>query len=130
MNTLSECILVIGFDADFCYLMQRYVRMSKHRPIPAHQDQDAVREARRAKPVAIIIEIGVPATPGWKALDALKADRDTRRIPIIACSWQQDEEPAYTAEGISVCLRMPILYEQFRDALVIAGTAGTAQRRV
>ncbi len=130
MNTSGECILVIGFDADFCYLMQRYVRISKHRLVTVHQDEDAVREARRAEPAAIIVEIGLPGRLGLQALHALQAERDTRRIPIIACSWQQDEEPPSPAEGISVCLRMPILYEQFKDALAAVGIAGTARRDV
>lgn len=120
MNTSDESIMVIGFDIDFCYLMQRYVRMSHYQLVTAHQD-DSVQEAHHAKPAAIIIEIGSLNTLGRKALHALKTDRDTCKIPIVGCCWQHDEAPFCIEEGASVCLTMPILYEHLRDALLSVG---------
>jgi CheY-like chemotaxis protein len=46
----------------------------------------------------------------------LKADPEVGKIPVIVCSWL-DEEARGLTEGADIYLRMPILYADFEAAL-------------
>jgi CheY-like chemotaxis protein len=116
MEPLLESILVVGMDANFCYLMQRYIRMSNRNSQIAYRYEDALAHAYQSKPVVIIVEIGLPDTLGWNILRVIKQDQTTSGIPIVACSWQ-DEELLCKKDGADVYLHMPILYEHFQNAL-------------
>lgn len=120
MEPWHECILIVGMDANFCYLMQRYVRMSNRLFQVAYQFEEALAHTQQYKPVVILVEIGLPDTLGWNTLRALKKDSDTSGIPVVACSWQ-DEEQLCIRDGADVYLHMPILYEHFLNALTLVG---------
>jgi CheY-like chemotaxis protein len=115
-KTSSNQIMVVGRDAHFMYLMQRYVRRSAHKIISANQGEDVLGLARCKKPVAIVLEVDLPETIGWHTLRALKSDPEAGGIPVIVCSWL-DEEARGLAEGADIYLRLPILYEDFGAAL-------------
>lgn len=109
-------IMIVGRDSHFLYLIQRFVRTSEHQIVMANLGEDVLALARCEKPVAIVLEVDQPETAGWLTLRTLKADPDTRKIPVIACSWL-DEEACGLAEGVDFYLRMPILYADFVVAL-------------
>jgi hypothetical protein len=44
----------------------------------------------------------------------------TSKIPVVICSWLIEEKSGIE-EGADVYLRMPILYENFQEALAKAG---------
>ena len=113
--TNNRVMIVVG-NAHFSYLMQRYVRTSEHQVISANLGEDVLALARSEKPAAIVLEVDRPETIGWHTLRALKADPEIGRIPVILCSWL-DEEARGRAEGAELFLRMPILYADFGAAL-------------
>jgi len=115
-TTSQSRIMIVGGDAHFSYLMQRFVRTSAHQVLLANPDDDVLALAKCEKPVAIILEIEQPESAGWRALRALKADPEIGKIPVIACSWL-NEEARGLAEGASIYLRMPILHTDFGAAL-------------
>ena len=109
-------IMIVGKDAHFSYLLQRFVRTSTYRTIPVNLGDDVLSFARDEKPVAIVLEVDTPQIVGWDALRALKSDPDVASIPVIVCSWL-DESARGLAEGADMYLRMPILFEEFGAAL-------------
>jgi CheY-like chemotaxis protein len=113
-------IMVIGFDANFCYLMQRYGRISAHKLVFANHSEDILAQARKNKPGVIFLEVAHPATFAWNLLKDLKTDQDTCHIPIVICSWQGDEFSS-KQESADFHLRLPILYENFKVALEHVG---------
>jgi len=115
-QTTNNRIMIVGGDSHFLYLMQGFVRTSAHQIILANLGDDVLDLARCDKPVAIVLEVDLPETAGWRILRALKADLEVGRIPVIACSWL-DEKVRGLAEGANVYLRMPILYTDFEAAL-------------
>ena len=96
--------------------MQRYVKRSAHKIIFANLGEDLLALARCKKPVAIVLEVDLPETIGWQILRALKTDPEAGKIPVIVCSWL-DEEVRGLGEGADTYLRMPILYADFEIAL-------------
>ncbi|RPH59149.1 MAG: response regulator [Chloroflexi bacterium] len=115
-QTTNNRIMIVGGDSHFSYLMQRFVRTSAHQVVMANLGDDVLSLARGKKPVAIVLEMDLPETAGWRTLRALKADPQVGKIPVIACSWLE-EEARGLAEGASVYLRMPILHTDFAAAL-------------
>ncbi len=113
--TNDRVMIVVG-NAHFSYLMQRYVRSSDHQVVSANLGEDVLTLARSEKPVVIVLEVDRPETIGWHTLRALKADPEIGKIPVILCSWL-DEEARGQAEGADLFLRMPILYADFGAAL-------------
>lgn len=111
-------IMVIGGDSNFCYLMQRYIRQSDHQIAVTHQSENALELAHRERPAAIILEIDHPGSMGWSVLRALKADVETSSIPVVLCSWKDDESD-YRGTDLKgeVYLRKPVLYEDFKAVL-------------
>lgn len=111
-------IMIVGGNAHFSYLMQRYVRTSARQIVSANLGEDVLAKARCEKPAAIILEVDLPETIGWHTLRALKADQEVGRIPVIVCSWLDDEARGLE-QGADYYLRMPILYADFETALTI-----------
>jgi DNA-binding response OmpR family regulator len=117
-QTAKKRIMVVGGDTHFTYLMQRYVRTSAHHIISANLGEDVLAMVRCEKPAAIVLEVERPESIGWHTLRALKADHDVGNIPVIVCSWL-DEEMHSLEHGADYYLRMPILYADFEAALSV-----------
>ena len=115
-------ILVIGNDAHFCYLMKRYVKESGHQIEISFLTRGAVELVQKNRPAAIVLEVDLPDTTGWEVLRALKDDLTICDIPILLCSWLEDERRGLE-EGADVYMRMPILYKDFLAALTDIGVA-------
>jgi response regulator RpfG family c-di-GMP phosphodiesterase len=109
-------IMVIGFDANFCYLMQRYGRISAHELMIAKHDEDILVQVQQNQPGVIFLEVAHPGSFAWDLFKELKSHTDTCNIPIILCSWQGVELPDRQACP-DLHLRLPILYEHFTAAL-------------
>ena len=108
--------MVIGTDLHFCYLMRRYVRESAHPLLFAGPDEKALDLALKEQPGLIVLEAGIPDTKGREILRTLKANENTRQIPVVCCSWHEEEfnGPENMAD---IYLRMPILYADFLAVL-------------
>jgi CheY-like chemotaxis protein len=115
-QTSNNRIIVAGGDSNFSYLMQRYARRCAQKIINANLDKDLIETARCQKPVAIILEVDRPKTIGWQLLQDLKVDHETGGIPVIVCSWLEEETLALD-QGANAYLRMPILYSDFESTL-------------
>lgn len=113
-------VMVIGYDANFCYLLRRYVQKSARQVVFAYLGEEALAMAQRQKPAAIVLEVGLPGTMGWDLLQALKGDHTTSGIPVVLCSWLGEEELGLE-DGADAYLQKPILYEDFVAALTGIG---------
>jgi CheY-like chemotaxis protein len=116
----TSSIMVIGSDSHFCYLMRRYVSESFHNVIFAYLGDDALALAQKEIPAAIILEVDQPDTRGWDLLKTLKANLNTQNIPVVLCSWLDDDQRGIE-EGADACLRKPILFSDFKRVLSLIG---------
>jgi DNA-binding response OmpR family regulator len=113
-------IMVIGSDAHFCYLMRRYVIESFHNAIFAYLGDDTLSMAENNPPAAIILEVDQPDTRGWDLLKKLKANKETQDIPVVLCSWQDEDQRGFEA-GADAYLHKPILFSDFKQVLSLIG---------
>ena len=112
----NQQIMIVSRDLHSSYLLQRFVRKSARKVITAIHSDDVLSLARCEKPVAIVLEVDTPESVGWQMLRTLRADPETKEIPVMVCSWLDDSARGL-AEGADIYLRMPFLYEEFGTAL-------------
>ncbi len=61
----------------------------------AESAEEALERVKTNRPEAIFMDHTMPGMSGLEALEALKADPDTARIPVVMCT--SNEEPEYLA---------------------------------
>jgi two-component system cell cycle response regulator DivK len=79
-------ILVVDDTKDSRELFAEYLRMSGFQTAEAASGAEAIDQAARLRPSAIVMDLEMPEMDGWEATRRLKADERTRGIPVIALS--------------------------------------------
>ncbi|NPV08666.1 MAG: response regulator [Anaerolineae bacterium] len=88
-------------------LYQRYLANSEWQPILAPSPRVAGNLAAATRAEAVLLDIMMPETDGWRVLQALKVDERTRDIPVIVCSVVDD--PALgSALGAAAYITKPV----------------------
>ena len=78
--------LLVDDDLDTREMYGMYLRTSGFRVLLATNGIEAIELSEREHPDVIVMDLMMPHLDGWEASRRLKADRRTRRIPIIACT--------------------------------------------
>jgi CheY-like chemotaxis protein len=119
-HSAPSSIMIVGDDSHFCYLLRSYIRRSAHQARFSYPGDGVVETIQQEKPALIVLDVDLPGMSGWNLLRALKAHPNTHAIPVMICSWL-DEKERGAQEGANICLRMPILYGDFINALNSVG---------
>ncbi len=117
-------LCVIGESDPFiARLLHRFAEECGLQAVHAQVGQELFELVRQAKPAVVILEVELPGKMrGWEAARALKADPETRRIPIISCSWLAEADARALAGGMCAHLQKPELHcDDFSAALKKAG---------
>jgi len=77
-------ILVVDDYQDAREMYAEYLQYSGFRVAEARNGNEAVAQARSLKPDLILMDLSLPGMDGWEATRVLKADDETRHIPIVA----------------------------------------------
>ena len=80
----SSLILVVADYQDEREMYAEYLQYSGFRVAEARNGNEAVAQARSLKPDLILMDLSLPGMDGWEATRVLKADEETRHIPIVA----------------------------------------------
>ncbi|HMO65397.1 MAG TPA: response regulator [Verrucomicrobiota bacterium] len=65
-------------------MLSRRLERRGHVVLLACDGQQALDQARAARPDVILMDMSLPVLDGWEATRRLKADPELRRIPVIA----------------------------------------------
>ena len=77
-------ILVVDDYQDAREMYAEYLQYSGFRVAEAKNGNEAVTQARALKPDLILMDLSLPGMDGWEATRVLKADEQTKHIPIVA----------------------------------------------
>ena len=77
-------ILVVDDYQDAREMYAEYLQYSGFRVAEARNGNEAVTQASSLKPDLILMDLSLPGMDGWEATRVLKADDETRHIPIVA----------------------------------------------
>jgi two-component system, cell cycle response regulator DivK len=90
-----------------------------HTVLTATNAEAGVALARQQRPALILMDIQLPGMDGLQATTQLKADPDTRHIPVIALTAlaMKGDEERIRAAGCDGYIAKPIDYRQFLETV-------------
>lgn len=110
MSYPAKTVLLVEDNEDNRIIYATALRHAGYSVLEAITGTDGVRLARDEEPDIILMDISVPELDGWEATAILKADPNTRGIPVIAVTAHAlpgDEERSLAA-GCDGYLAKPI----------------------
>ena len=111
MTAVQPLVLVVDDSDDARMLYGDYLEMSGFRVVTADNGEQAIAAARAEWPAVILMDVSMPKTDGWDAIQRLRADPLTADIPIVVLSaFALGPEPLRAREaGADLCLSKPCL---------------------
>lgn len=80
----GQVVLVIDDEPDSLEVASILLEMYEAKVISAENGREGLELARKHRPVFIISDLSMPEMSGWEMINALKKDRSTLDIPVIA----------------------------------------------
>ncbi|HEY0865870.1 MAG TPA: response regulator, partial [Fimbriimonas sp.] len=111
----DRVLLVVEDDETFANILVVLGRKEGFKVIAAHTGVQGLELAHQYRPDAITLDIMLPDVDGWKVLDQLKRDPDTRHIPVQVVSVVDKNRTA--ALGAISYLEKPVTTEAMEGAL-------------
>jgi DNA-binding response OmpR family regulator len=84
-------ILVVEDEQDVAELLRYHLTKEGYEVVIAPNGTDAVKRARDIRPEVILLDIMVPHLNGWEVCRRLKAEPETRAIPVIMVTGRVEE---------------------------------------
>ena len=107
-------VLVIDDDLHSRDLLTRALEGAGYQVVTASGGRRGVQLARKLHPALITLDILMPEIDGWTTLSELKADPDTRDIPVVMLSIAPDEDRGYmlgAVESLTKPVERKLLHE-------------------
>jgi PAS domain S-box-containing protein len=111
-----KVILSIDDDQQVISLYERYLQPQGYQVVALTDPAQALQRVKQLKPYAITLDIMMPGHDGWSVLNELKADNETRDVPVIICSIVEEKERGFSL-GAADYLLKPILEDDLLNAL-------------
>jgi two-component system cell cycle response regulator DivK len=100
-------VLIADDDRDNREMYLEYLTMHGIVVLEAENGEVAVEKARRLKPDVIVMDLEMPVLDGFAAIQRLKADAQTRAIPLIVLSAGTIDYARIVRMGCRYCLVKP-----------------------
>jgi signal transduction histidine kinase/DNA-binding response OmpR family regulator len=92
----EDRVLVVEDDPTVYDVIARHLGDGGWVPVRARTGDDALKLARGVRPVAVTLDLVIPGVDGLSVLRELRADPDTRHIPVIIISVLDNRELGLT----------------------------------
>jgi two-component system cell cycle response regulator DivK len=116
---MPKRVLIVEDNTISMEFLRELVEAEGHRVLPATSGSEALSLARAEHPDLILMDIQLPGIDGLTVTRALKAQQDTREIPIVGISayaLQEDIDRAFEA-GCIAYLPKPLDMPRFLDLI-------------
>ncbi|MBE9010367.1 response regulator [Pseudanabaenaceae cyanobacterium LEGE 13415] len=112
----NRLVLVVEAVVKSIELLSDQLAELGYRVVIARSGTEAVEKARRLQPCAVFLNPLLPTLSGWDVLTLLKAEPETRDIPVIMTGTRGDREQAQRnqADGF---LALPIVQKSLQQVL-------------
>lgn len=84
MTTAPNTVLLVEDNEDNRIIYATALRFAGYEVIEAITGTEGVHFARTRRPDLILMDISVPELDGWEATAIIKADPETKHIPVVA----------------------------------------------
>jgi DNA-binding response OmpR family regulator len=83
---MSPKILIADDEEDVKTVLQMYLESRGFEIVTAYDGLDAIEQARREMPDAILLDVMMPTMDGFEVCKTLKGEASTQAIPIVMLS--------------------------------------------
>ena len=87
----KEKVLIADDDPDFLKLLDTTLRQKGYETILCSNGADTVAQASKKRPSLILLDIKMPVIDGYTVLQILKANEETRDIPVVVMTGVESE---------------------------------------
>lgn len=120
-------ILLVDDQQPTLRLYQRYLSHTPFSVIGVANPQQALSLTRLLKPSLVLLDVMMPHVDGWEILQALRAESETRDVPVVICSaWEAGEMGR--ALGAADFLKKPVTQKGLLAALERLGLSVSDKR--
>src|SRR5690349_5290196 len=112
----DRVVLIVENELGFARLLLEVVREKGFKGIVTSSGVSALALASEYAPAAITLDIFLPDIDGWRVLDRLKNDDQTRHIPVSVISTDESRERALKSGAYQFAAK-PMQSKQVLDAL-------------
>jgi PAS domain S-box-containing protein len=106
-DTGRPLILIVEDEPSAQELLVTYLEPRGFQTEVAPTIQKAIEVARRSRPSAVTLDLGLPGYSGWRALEELHDRVEFRAVPIIVVSVRDNDGSAQT-RGAAAFLQKPL----------------------
>ena len=115
LTSTSHSLLIIEDDPAFARILYALGHELEFQGLLAATAEEGLAMAKRYRPSAIVLDIGLPDRSGLSVLDALKHDPLTRHVPVHVISASDHAKIALEMGAVGYALK-PIKREQLLEA--------------
>ncbi|GAB4055947.1 response regulator [Spirosoma litoris] len=116
-NTITKedkTILIVEDDTNFAKSLLEYARKKGYKGVVSVRGDEGLRLAAIYNPIGILLDIQLPVMSGWEVMDALKANPQTRPIPVHIMSSHKLKNESLLKGAIDF-VDKPMAFEQMQD---------------
>ncbi|WP_067064471.1 hybrid sensor histidine kinase/response regulator [Roseateles chitosanitabidus] len=96
----DRVLLIVENDLAFAGVLLESARQAGMKGLVATTGAGALTMAQEFRPALITLDIFLPDMQGWRVLDRLKSDPDTRHLPVCVVSTDESRERALRAGAL------------------------------
>jgi two-component system, OmpR family, alkaline phosphatase synthesis response regulator PhoP len=113
---MSPAILIVEDEQSIAGLIKERLDEEGYQVTVAYTGEEAVRDIKLQKPDVITLDIYLPDANGIKMLENIKANPETRMIPVIIISSSDEGEDA-KGKGAEEFIRKPINFKKLMETI-------------
>jgi CheY-like chemotaxis protein len=83
-NNRKAKLLVVEDDPDIMKILVRTLSDAGYQVVPAYGGEDAINKVRSQKFDLVLTDLAMPRVSGVDVIQAIKANKETANIPVIA----------------------------------------------
>ena len=120
MNGIKGPLLVVEDVPDTLQMLDVALTFKGYRVVTARNGQQALDAVKKERPALIITDILMPLMDGFSLAHRLRADPDTRNIPIVflSATYVTPEDKQFaTAIGVTRFIEKPVAIEDLAQAI-------------
>jgi signal transduction histidine kinase/CheY-like chemotaxis protein/CHASE3 domain sensor protein len=114
ISATDKCILIIEDDTVLAKALLEYTRRKKYKGIVSVRGDEGLSLALKYKPMGVLLDIHLPVKSGWEVMDELKANVETKNIPIHIMSSNKVKNESITKGAVDF-IDKPIAFEQMSE---------------
>ncbi len=125
----DQVLLIVDNDLNFARFLMEVAHEQGFKALATSMGAAALTMTREYNPVAVTLDICLPDIDGWRVLDRLKNDLQTRHIPVCVISTEEDAQRGLELGAVSVVAKPIKTKETLEEAIANIRRMSDIQRQ-